>query len=178
MKGIYTLILQMSETATIVTGRLGGICYQSGYYAYTGSARAKSGFSRIRRHIDVAKGINKTRHWHIDYLLPRTAIQAIIATSTERDLECQISNCIGRGATPIIGFGCTDCGCLSHLYYHTDQERIIEEALNAYRRYAENIHQWEFRLEGEEIVAVYPTPTKTSATTPSRWDREWMELSR
>ena len=142
-KGIYTLVLQMSETATIATGRLGNICYQRGYYAYTGSARAKSGFSRIRRHIDVAKSINKTRHWHIDYLLPKTTIQAIITTSTEKDLECQISNCIGKKTTPITGFGCTDCRCLSHLHHHTDQNKLIERTLNAYRRYADNIHQWE-----------------------------------
>ena len=142
-KGIYTLILTMNETNTIATGRLGNLCYPVGYYAYTGSARARSGFSRILRHIDVAKGINKTRHWHIDYLLPKTTIHAIITTSTEKNLECQISNWIGKNTTLIPNFGCTDCRCTSHLHHHTDQDKLIEHTLNAYHRYADNVHQWE-----------------------------------
>ena len=138
-KGIYTIILYVEQNTTIHTGGLGKIAYVRGCYAYTGSARSKSGFSRIRRHINVAKGINKTRHWHIDYLLPSATLKAIVTTNTEKDLECQISNQIKTTTTSIKNFGSTDCTCTSHLQHHSNFHRLLKYTLDAYITHADNI---------------------------------------
>jgi endonuclease-3 len=137
--GIYSLILHLKQNMVIRTGSLGKMHYSKGYYVYTGSARGKSGFSRIQRHINVAKGINKTRHWHIDYLLPNTTLKAVITLNTAENLECRISNQI-KTTTSIKNFGSTDCKCTSHLQYHTNFNNLLNCTLNAYRIYTNNVN--------------------------------------
>ena len=94
-RGIYSLLLELEKDMCITVGALGKIRFPVGYYSYTGSARGGGGFSRIRRHLDVAAGRNPTRRWYIDYLLPHTIPRGVVLTHTDQDLECQISKTIG-----------------------------------------------------------------------------------
>lgn len=66
-KGVYVLILKLEEDSEIQIGRLGKLHFRNGFYAYIGSALG-GGFKRVDRHINVSKGINHTKKWHIDYL--------------------------------------------------------------------------------------------------------------
>jgi Uri superfamily endonuclease len=59
-------------------------------------------------------------HWHIDYLLPHAKILAIHAFKASKEWECRLSKKLAglEGARVIMeGFGSSDCGCTSHLYY-------------------------------------------------------------
>ncbi|MCD4744668.1 MAG: DUF123 domain-containing protein, partial [Bacteroidales bacterium] len=52
--GIYSLLLELKKDMCLTTGALGEFEFPAGYYSYTGSARGGGGFSRMRRHLDVA----------------------------------------------------------------------------------------------------------------------------
>lgn len=114
----------------IAVGSLGKIAFSAGYYAYTGSARGPGGLKRVQRHLEVLNGSRTVRRWHIDYLLPHARFQEAVVTPTAEDLECAIASKIGERLLPVRGFGCTDCGCASHLHYSAS----LEEALSAVRQ--------------------------------------------
>ena len=115
--GIYTLMLSLPGARKITVGSLGVMDFAGGFYSYTGSARGSGGLKRVDRHIQVSQGIEKTRRWHIDYLLPHACFLEVFITKTTLDLECRIANAIGKRLMPVPGFGCTDCRCISHLHY-------------------------------------------------------------
>lgn len=137
-KGIYTLLLKLSENTKINVGSLGSIGFQPGHYAYTGSALGSGGFKRVERHMGVAAKANLTRRWHLDYLIPEAEVTCIILTQTQEDLECLIASEIGRKAESIVGFGSTDCGCRSHLHYYPDLDGLKIIAIRAHKKYAGN----------------------------------------
>jgi Uri superfamily endonuclease/uncharacterized protein (UPF0248 family) len=131
-KGTYTLILRLRKNAKIKVGALGEIEFLEGFYAYTGSALGSGGLKRVARHGEVASGERKTRKWHIDFLLPRAEIVESVISGRGRPVgvypnECEVANKIGERATPVIGFGCTDCNCRSHLHFSDDLETLREE---------------------------------------------------
>jgi len=126
--GIYTILLNLDKAQEIEVGSLGTIAFAAGYYAYTGSARGSGGCKRVDRHIRVMQGIESTRRWHIDYLLPRAGFQEVFITKTIRDLECRIASKVAERLRPVKGFGCTDCSCISHLHY-ADDLRYAQEAV-------------------------------------------------
>jgi Uri superfamily endonuclease len=130
--GIYSLILELKEDMCITIGALGEIKFPAGYYSYTGSARGGGGFSRIRRHLDVAAGRNPTRRWHIDYLLTHTIPGGVVLTHTDQDLECQISKTIGSHTETIQGFGSSDCSCTGHLHMERDMDKLVRIVTNAH----------------------------------------------
>lgn len=130
--GIYTLILSLPQARQVTVGSLGIIDFSSGFYSYTGSARGPGGLMRIDRHIQVSKGIKTTRRWHIDYLLPIASIQEVFVTKTALDLECSIAEAIGKRLMPVPGFGCTDCGCISHLHHSRKLKEMQEAAALAH----------------------------------------------
>ena len=125
-KGIYTLVLHLPSPEAIAVGALGQIEFPEGYYAYTGSARGPGGFRRIDRHKRILSGENKTRRWHIDYLLPHTVLVDVICSPTAHNLECAIAKAIGERMSPVPRFGCSDCRCISHLHHSTEREDAIE----------------------------------------------------
>lgn len=127
--GIYTLILCLPGTERIEVGSLGGIHFPKGFYCYTGSARGPGGLKRLDRHAAVTKGINKTRRWHIDYLLPRCHWLQPVITRTDQDLECCIARAIGERLVCVPRFGCSDCRCASHLHY-SEMEKEVREAVS------------------------------------------------
>jgi Uri superfamily endonuclease len=124
--GIYTILLMHGIAEEIKVGSLGVIAFAAGYYAYTGSAQGSGGCKRVDRHIRVLQGIESTRRWHIDYLLPKADFLEVFITKTTSDLECRIASMIGERLKPVKGFGCTDCTCLSHLHYAEDLQNMQE----------------------------------------------------
>jgi endonuclease-3 len=126
--GTYTLVLQRSREAVVEVGALGEHRFPSGWYAYTGSALGTGGFSRVDRHRAVAAGENDTRHWHVDYLLGAAATRVVTVVTTAADVECavarRIDEALGTGGQ-FDGFGCSDCGCRSHLAFDGDEETVL-----------------------------------------------------
>jgi len=96
---------------TIEVGSLGTINIDPGEYCYAGSAM--NGLDgRIRRHFAAEKKM----HWHIDRLTTKAdGMEAYISTSAE---ECTLSDlAVKCGCVRAVkGFGCSDCGCLTHLF--------------------------------------------------------------
>lgn len=133
-KGIYTLVLRLEADRDLKVGSLGEVRFDAGYYAYTGSARGPGGLSRVDRHLRVMEGKNTVQRWHIDRLLPSTALVEVVATKTDENLECAIAQKIGERLPFIQGFGCTDCRCPSHLHFSSDREKILEAVRSAHAR--------------------------------------------
>lgn len=113
MKGIYVLIISVGDSKTLNVGALGDLFFRKGLYAYVGSAQ-KGVKKRIERHL------RKTRRkfWHIDYLLDNDAVRVtkVFYKEAEKLEECRVARKIGGMAFPIVRFGCSDCGCASHLF--------------------------------------------------------------
>ncbi|WP_448589565.1 GIY-YIG nuclease family protein [Thermodesulfobium sp.] len=108
----YVIILFLEKNRILNIGKLGKIFFKSGFYVYCGSAK-KNIKQRIKRH---AKAF-KRHHWHVDYLRQYCKfIDSFIADGTKT--ECEISKKLKDiSENSILGFGCSDCNCISHLYY-------------------------------------------------------------
>jgi len=112
MRGSYVLILGIPKEMEIQVGKLGRIKFQSGFYAYVGSAM--NGLEgRIQRHLRK----EKKRFWHIDYLLEKVEIVDIIVLESKRRTECNIAQNLAREFQPVRKFGSSDCTCAGHLFY-------------------------------------------------------------
>jgi len=129
--GTYTLVVELSGTADIEVGALGTETFPAGWYAYVGSALGSGGFSRVDRHRELAAGERETRHWHVDYLLghPDSHVETV-RKSAGVDGECTVADAIGGDAVP--AFGCSDCGCDSHLFYRADQGQLLDAVESAH----------------------------------------------
>jgi Uri superfamily endonuclease len=129
--GTYTLLVELHEAATIEVGALGERVFKGGWYAYVGSARGPGGFGRIERHRELAAGERETRHWHIDYLLghPAASIGAVVHTAGV-DGECAVARAVDGERVP--GFGCSDCGCDSHLVCRDSREALLASVERAH----------------------------------------------
>jgi Uri superfamily endonuclease len=134
-RGAYTLVLRLDDELRAHVGSLGRLPFRRGYYSYTGSALGKGGLKRVQRHHQVMQGKKTTRRWHIDWLLPLTCIEEAILTFTTERLECRIAGRIGARLEPILGFGCTDCRCPSHLHYSSSREKMLFAVRDAHRAY-------------------------------------------
>ena len=129
-KGTYTLVMRLGEGRKLKIGALGDIYFDEGYYAYTGSALGAGGFTRVARHRDVAAGRNRTRQWHIDYLLPYVEV---VETVTSPRLECSVAAGIDRELSRVAGFGCSDCRCPAHLHYSRHCDAMLKVVRQAHR---------------------------------------------
>jgi Uri superfamily endonuclease len=127
--GTYVLLVDLPSTATIEIGRLGSFSFDAGAYAYVGSAFGPGGLAaRLQRY----RAGPLRKHWHIDYLLEHAEVRkALVSTSQER-LECIWAQWMRkRGLSRIAGFGSSDCGCSSHLFFignNAEVEQIIRAA--------------------------------------------------
>ena len=119
MKGSYILVIKVDGARHITIGRLGSIEFKPGCYAYTGSA-LNSLESRIERHYRTEKKV----FWHIDYLLEHAVIIKDFRIESPLKLECTIARSLSQKLQPIPGFGCSDCSCKSHLYFHKNEESM------------------------------------------------------
>ncbi len=104
----YILILKLDEGKKIKIGSLGNIKFKKGYYMYVGSA--KNSIKRIERHFKAEKKLR----WHIDYLSVNAKVLDALLFDIE---ECDLSNVLLQHFEKIKGFGCSDCKCITHLFY-------------------------------------------------------------
>jgi Uri superfamily endonuclease len=119
-RGSYVLLMSLQEECDITVGRLGNIRFACGYYAYVGSALG--GFrSRLNRHLSTGK----KPHWHIDYLLEKAILDAIITGESSEKTECTIALELARQFSSVPGFGASDCRCGSHLFFATDDMMAV-----------------------------------------------------
>ena len=129
--GTYTLVVEVPESRTLSVGALGEHRFAAGWYAYVGSALGPGGFSRIDRHRELAAGQRDTRHWHIDYLLGAPAVRvAAVERTPGLDGECRVAERVDGEAVP--DFGCSDCGCVSHLFYQPREDALRESVRAAH----------------------------------------------
>ncbi|MDR3276332.1 MAG: DNA/RNA nuclease SfsA [Treponema sp.] len=131
--GNYLLVLELPKAQQVEVGALGSIGFKQGWYVYTGSAR-KNLARRLARHL---RKLRKQKHWHIDYLTPFTGRMKALPIMSYRNLECELARELAAlGGAPVAGFGCSDCGCFSHLYYFPEPplgNRAFVDMLLRYR---------------------------------------------
>lgn len=131
IKGTYVLILRLNNDTDIIVGKLRGLKFEKGFYAYIGSALGTGGFKRVTRHFNVASGKNHVRKWHIDYLSPHSEVICAVLLPTDDAIECAIAKEFAEIFESINGFGCTDCACRSHLFFSgTNPENNVAEICN------------------------------------------------
>lgn len=111
--GLYVLVLRWAgRPCGLRVGGLGRVEFRRGFYAYVGSARAGLR-ARMHRHLRVCK----PKHWHIDYLRPRTRPAAAMVVPGAHD-ECRLNRRVAAASEATVpGFGCSDCTCAGHLHY-------------------------------------------------------------
>lgn len=128
--GCYFLILRLENDLPLKIGKLGPIDFVKGYYVYVGSARLGLK-KRIHRH----KKMDKRLFWHIDYFTLVTKFIDAIPVIINKHIECFLSYQLEQVSDwQIIGFGCSDCHCQSHLYgFHNNPKiKIIDIVKSVY----------------------------------------------
>ncbi len=115
LKGSYVLHIEVPEEQTIRVGGLGPVRFRKGFYAYVGSALGGID-ARVSRHLREEKKM----HWHIDYLLEKAHVLGAVCLPSDVRTECLIAEGFACRLDPVPGFGCSDCGCRSHLFYSPD----------------------------------------------------------
>ncbi|MCD6320346.1 MAG: GIY-YIG nuclease family protein [Candidatus Desulfofervidaceae bacterium] len=129
-KGVYALIIEISQKNFITVGKLGGFLFEPGFYAYIGSAQRGLRI-RFKRHLNK----EKKKQWHIDYLLDKAFPYAGIFSITADRIECQVAQRLATRLPFTPGFGVSDCNCESHLFYHPQKDILQKEVINAFCPY-------------------------------------------
>lgn len=111
MEGVYGAIFRLEETRTVEVGALGKIDFQPGMYVYVGSAM-NGVESRLERHFSPVENL----HWHIDYFSAEAEAVEFLVVPDGPEAECMVAEAASRVGEPVEGFGCSDCGCSSHLF--------------------------------------------------------------
>ncbi len=135
---MYVLLVRVSRRTRVRVGRLGELVFKPGLYAYIGSAQ--SGLSRrIERHHRKEKRL----HWHIDYLLSEEGvdIEKVYVLPAGKEWECKTARLVADLSTslPVEGFGCSDCGCNSHLYLVEEGEVSSALEEKGFKIYVQNM---------------------------------------
>ena len=133
VKGTYCLCINVEDDITINVGALGETNFQRGSYIYVGSA-LKSLIPRLDRHLKHSRGEHDVTHWHIDYLLrePLVSIESICMNDNGEKLECVMAALVAGHGEPVPRFGCSDCRCISHLYYVESFDFLEKMGLKKY----------------------------------------------
>ena len=127
LKGIYTLIIELDRSRTITIGKRGRISFDSGHYAYVGSAL--NGLeARIARHLKE----DKLLHWHIDYFLQKARVEEVLWGITDKKEECAIACHHMQALLPVPRFGCSDCRCTSHLFFSGDKKHLMKTVRDSF----------------------------------------------
>jgi Uri superfamily endonuclease len=115
--GTYALLLSSATDQLIRIGRLGDLRLQPGYYVYVGSALGPGGVrGRLAHHMRLVK----RPYWHIDYLRRHTTLEAVWFCYHRKSLEHSWAKrfaAMPGASVPMAGFGSSDCGCESHLFF-------------------------------------------------------------
>lgn len=119
--GTYALIMHLQRPTRITVGRLGTFEFEAGWYAYAGSALGPGGLAaRLAYHHRQ----DKIMQWHIDYLLAHAALVEVWWAEDTKRRECTWASAlrsIPGGQVPVPNFGASDCRCLTHLVYSSEQ---------------------------------------------------------
>jgi sugar fermentation stimulation protein A len=111
-RGSYIFIMRLKRDRRLFIGGLGDVKFRKGFYLYVGSAKTNLS-KRIERH----RRLRKNLFWHIDYLRANADYHAAVPIRASDDLECEIASALGKIADwQVPAFGCSDCGCDSHLF--------------------------------------------------------------
>jgi Uri superfamily endonuclease len=115
-KGIYCLIFE-NQTCSLEIGKKGEFSFPRGFHIYAGSALGPGGLKRAVRHVNFSRNKDRNPRWHVDYLHlnPSFRLVSVVCAPTSARLECELAGRIGGDL--VHGFGCTDCKCISHLFY-------------------------------------------------------------
>lgn len=125
MTGIYLIIAELAEASEIQVRSGRKFNLKKGFYIYVGSA-LNSLEARLARHL----GHRKKLFWHIDYLLNCARVRAVIMTETSRKEECFVARALAQRLPPVLAFGCSDCGCTSHLFFSPDLANIEKKGID------------------------------------------------
>jgi Uri superfamily endonuclease len=116
-RGTYALVMRAEAQKVVQVGCLGSLEFAPGYYVYVGSAFGPGGVhARVRHHRKIA---DRPR-WHIDYLRLHARVEKVWFSYDSARREHQWAAVMAqamRGSIPLSGFGASDCGCASHLFY-------------------------------------------------------------
>ncbi len=112
-KGTYVLFLRFRNAVETEVGSLGLIRLEAGDYCYTGSAMGGLD-QRVSRHLSH----EKKKRWHIDFLTVLCDDMCAYEHEGTSLTECGLADIlISAGGIPaVIGFGCSDCDCQTHLF--------------------------------------------------------------
>ncbi|MFW6343729.1 MAG: DNA/RNA nuclease SfsA, partial [Sediminispirochaetaceae bacterium] len=125
-RGIYMLVIRLDAPLEIPVPRIGSPVLKPGWYIYVGSAKANLQ-QRIARHLRKRKNL----HWHIDYLLRGSTNVKAFPIRTAEDLECRFArDLLPLASSKVEGFGSSDCGCNSHLFYFFEDPLYKREVLD------------------------------------------------
>jgi len=129
LKGVYVLIISVGKGIRVNVGALGSVFFERGLYAYVGSAQT-SLEKRIERHLGKAK----KKYWHIDYLLDDDAVRVVKVFCKEagKSEECKIAGKLSEKGVAVRRFGCSDCGCVSHLF-RIDDYGLLRDFMSGMR---------------------------------------------
>jgi len=107
------LVIGLDKGSEIKVGSLGKTVFEKGDYAYVGSA-----MNNLEKRIERHESKEKKIFWHIDYLLssPNAELKKVFVKPSKEKEECKIANRLANAGTPVLGFGCSDCKCKSHLF--------------------------------------------------------------
>jgi len=140
LRGVYALVISLSEQVLVEVGRLGRVKLGAGVYVYVGSGFGSASSSvegRLTRHFRGAKH----KHWHIDYLLgnPYAEPAAALFSEAKESLECRLAESILSDLGAEVahkGFGASDCSCQGHLVHLRGLEVEATESL-VWRKFEE-----------------------------------------
>jgi Uri superfamily endonuclease len=126
LKGVYVLIIQVGEDIGVNVGALGELTFKKGLYAYVGSAQNNLE-QRVKRHLRR----EKRKFWHVDYLLDSDAAKVVevLYRQESKAEECLVATEISKRGEAIVGFGCSDCHCRSHLF-HVGEYEFLRESMH------------------------------------------------
>ena len=111
-RGCYLALLYMNRTRSVRIGKMGPVRFPRGFYIYVGSAMAN-----LSRRMERHRRLRKRIHWHMDWLRPHARFLETLAIRSSDRLECELARSIeGISSWSVPGFGCSDCGCRSHLF--------------------------------------------------------------
>lgn len=131
MIGMYVLLLQADVCGGVQVGKRLIINVEKGFYGYVGSALAGLE-QRLARHTRK----QKKNYWHIDYLVERATVRAIVYAESSEKKECLIAHALATRLSSVSGFGCSDCHCRSHLFFSTDFSILKSDVLTAFEEQA------------------------------------------
>ena len=126
-KGTYVLFLTFSAPRTLEVGALGTVHLDAGMYCYVGSAM--NGLDqRVGRHLSRDKKVR----WHIDRLTLSADLVEAAESYPDCIPECELARiAVLSGCLPAVkGFGCSDCRCLTHLFWVPpgSRDNLLENA--------------------------------------------------